>query len=250
MRASGWSRGLRKSPSGSVGDARPHVSGPPPHFSRFAGASGALLLQGALLFLFLYSMPRIHRPVETVREMMLVFRHPALPPPPPVPEPERQAPLLTPAPLAPAPLFVPLPSASAPSVFAVPDLKSFGEALNGCAPEIYYRLTPEKQALCPHPGGSMAQGTQIDIAPRSHAGDAVTWQEDWDEQHWAAGLCDPSMGLVALCQIHQAMSGRAMSAITSSRPRREQTSRRRREFRMAPAQRRGLSALKERGWTA
>jgi hypothetical protein len=91
----------------------------------------------------------------------------------------------------------------------VPDLRGFGEALNDCPPEIYYRLPPEKQALCPHPGGEAGtaqDNTEIDIAPRSHAKDVALWQEDWDEKHWTAGLCDPGMGLVALCQMHQAIA--------------------------------------------
>jgi hypothetical protein len=171
-----------------------------------AGAAGALLLQAAFLFLFLYSMPEI-RPVETAREMVFVF-HRALAPPPPLPAPAPQLTTPEPVPAMPSPLFAP-PALSAPPSFAVPDLRGFGDMLNNCAPEIYSQLTPEKRALCPHPGGEAGipgDDTGIEIAPRSHSKDAATWQEEWDEKHWVAGLCDPSMGLVALCQMHQAIA--------------------------------------------
>jgi hypothetical protein len=173
-----------------------------------AGAIGALLLQAGLLFLFLSSMPQVRQPVEAAQEMMLVFRRALpLPAPLPPPVPERQAPALTPVPSQPAPLFAPPPAVSAPPSFTAPDLGGFGETLNDCAPEIYYRLTQEEQARCPHPGEGMAQDDiQVGIGPKSHAQDAATWQEDWDEKHWTAGLCDPGMGLVALCQMHQAIT--------------------------------------------
>jgi hypothetical protein len=89
----------------------------------------------------------------------------------------------------------------------LPDLKGFGEALNDCAPERYASLPPEKKVRCPHPGEGMAQqGVELDLTPKVHAKDEALWQEDWDEKHWTAGLCDHSMeGLVASCMIHQAI---------------------------------------------
>ena len=44
---------------------------PRPLRERFAGAAGALLLQGGFVFIFLYSMPQFTRPMpmETAREL-------------------------------------------------------------------------------------------------------------------------------------------------------------------------------------
>src|SRR5437870_2686744 len=96
---------------------------------RVAGAAGALLLQAGLLFLFLYSMPQISRPVEAGREMIFVFRRPlppALPAPAPMPEFARPAPIQPP----PQALLAPPPAIGAPPSFAVPDLRGFGDMLN------------------------------------------------------------------------------------------------------------------------
>jgi hypothetical protein len=166
-----------------------------------AGAAGALLLEGGILLLFLYSMPPVSRRLEAGQEMIFVLHHPPPPTPSPLPAP---LPLPGRMPVRPAPALPSGPAFSFPSVPALPDISGFGQALNDCAPEKYASLRPEQKARCPHPDGGMApdQG-QINLTPHDQAKDEATWQEDWDEKHWTAGLCDPGMGAVALCQIHQ-----------------------------------------------
>jgi len=120
---------------------------------RFAGVAGALLLQGGFLFLFLYSMPQITRPIEAAREMIFVLHRP--PPPAPVlPEP-RALPSPGVSPLPESPPVISIPALGAPPA-ALPDLRGFGQALNDCAPEKYGSLTPELKARCPKPGAGVA----------------------------------------------------------------------------------------------
>jgi hypothetical protein len=78
---------------------------------------------------------------------------------------------------------------------ALPGLKDFGQALNGCAPEKYESLTPDQKALCARPGAGMAmqEAPPLFRLP-SEAKDHDFWQEQWDEAHWMPGLCGPDQG--------------------------------------------------------
>ena len=90
---------------------------------------------------------------------------------------------------------------------ALPDLGAFGQALNDCAPEKYASLPPERQARCPKPGaGAATQELPKLLGRYPEAKDEALWQEQWDEKHFVSGLCDPSMGAVAICQIRQAIA--------------------------------------------
>ncbi len=145
-----------------------------------AGAAGALLLQGGFLFLFLASMPQIAPLVPPGRE--LIFTLPRLPPPQPLPivpqtparAQTRSAPVPTPGLAAPAPLIAPPPTAG------LPDLRDFGQALNGCAPERYRNLPPEQQTRCIRPG----EGVAIQDAPNLMGSPSLVK----DEAHWEAEL--------------------------------------------------------------
>jgi hypothetical protein len=141
-----------------------------------AGAAGALLLQGGLLLLFLASMPTIVAPLAPGRD--LVFTLPRVRPLPALPQAPARAsarPLVSrPAPSAqaPTPRIVP-PQA------AIPGLKDFGQALNGCAPEQYRNLPPDQQTRCRRPG----EGARIAEAPdimgtQSHVKDEAHWEAE------------------------------------------------------------------------
>ncbi len=191
----------------------------PARSSRTAGAAGALLLQGGFVLLFLYSMPQFSHPIEVGREMIFVLHRP--PPPAPVlpkpesaPPPPGALPLPGPAPPMLAPVLPQIPALNAP---ALPDWKGFGEALNDCAPEKYANLPPEQKAHCPKPGAGVAiQELPKLLGPLPQAKDEASWQEDWDEKHWTAGLCDPSMGSVVQCQIQQAIAESERAADVNS----------------------------------
>jgi hypothetical protein len=152
-----------------------------------AGAAGTLLLQGGLFLLFLSSMPKILPPLSLGREMIL--RLPRLRPAPPPPVPARGPPSIAlPVPLsppiatAPAPLFAPPPAA---------DLHNFGQALNGCAPENYSSLTPDRQARCRRPG----EGVAVPQAPNLMGSpDHVK-----DEAHWETELARKQSPLLLPC---------------------------------------------------
>jgi hypothetical protein len=168
---------------------------------RLTGAAGALLLQGGFLFLFLYSMPRFSRPIEAGRELIFVLHRPPPPAPSPLPG---TPPQVGPAPVRPAPSLPQAPALNIPSAPALPDISGFGQALNDCAPEKYSSLRPEQKARCPKPGAGVAiQELPKLLGPLPQAKDEALWQEDWDEAHWRAALCDPAQGSVALCQIRQ-----------------------------------------------
>jgi hypothetical protein len=138
---------------------------------RFAGAAGALLLQGGFLVLFLYSMPQFSRPIEVARELTFILHRP----PPPVPAPVLPTPGVITALPAPAPQ-VQTPNALATPPAALPDLRNFGQALNDCAPERYASLPPERQARCPKPGAGAPMG---DTATNILAKDEAHWQTEF-----------------------------------------------------------------------
>jgi hypothetical protein len=167
-----------------------------------AGAAGALLLQGGILLLFLASMPEIVAPVPPGRE--LVFTLPRLVPQPlsPLPRPQPRATV----PRAPVPLpflQAPAPAIAPPAASAMPELRSFGQALNGCTPEQYQNLPAEQKAHCIRPGAGMAMEASPLHLP-SQAKDHDTWQEQWDEAHWMPVICGPDQGeSVVDCLIRQ-----------------------------------------------
>lgn len=151
----------------------------PARSSRLAGVAGALLLQGGFLFLFLASMPALRPPPELGRELNLLltpFRPPSSPP-------RQPQGAIGPVTVTP-PLFVvpnmPSNALTRPFLPATPGITSFGQALNGCAPEKYASLPPDQQANCPRPGAGVAiqefpnlMGSPSDVK---------------DDAHWAAEL--------------------------------------------------------------
>jgi hypothetical protein len=142
-----------------------------------AGAAGALLLQGGFLLLFLASMPQIAPPLAPGRELVFILPH--------IPTPLRAAPPRArtrgpsrpvAAPAAPS-LQIPSPAIVPPS--AIPGLRDFGQALNGCSPEQYRNLPPDQQAHCRRPG----EGVTIAELPNlmgspSHVKDEAHWEAE------------------------------------------------------------------------
>jgi hypothetical protein len=174
--------------------------------SRLAGAAGALLLQGGFAFLFLYSMPVFRPPRDLGRELTLFLR-PLPKPVPPSAAPTRAGPRST------APIIIQsIPQSVAPATpdappAAIPDIQNFGQALNGCAPETYNNLTPDRRARCPRPGAGVAiQEFPNLMGTRPEAKDEAMWREQWDEAHWMPGLCGPGDGGVVGCLMHQTIA--------------------------------------------
>jgi len=134
------------------------------------GAGLALLVQGLFLWALLFATIRYsERPDE--RETILIL-HPT----PPV-EPDtidaRGEKGARPAPVRVAPLpFFPVPQSVPQS-----DLRGFGRALFGCAPEHYAGLPPEERAHCPKPGEGLAANPPPDLlnGDRSHVKDNARW---------------------------------------------------------------------------
>lgn len=148
----------------------------PARSSRLAGAAGALLLQGGFLLMFLASMPALRPPPELGHELNLIL--PRLRPPSSSPQRPQGVPgpvTVTP-PLFLAPPNIPSNALTRPILPAAPGIATFGQALNGCAPEKYSSLPPDQQARCPRPGEGMA----IQEAPNlmgspSHVKDEAHW---------------------------------------------------------------------------
>ncbi|HVW74586.1 MAG TPA: hypothetical protein VHC39_13180 [Rhizomicrobium sp.] len=73
----------------------------------------------------------------------------------------------TAAPSEPSPSLAPTPA---------PDLRGFGQALFGCAPEHYSDLTPDQRAHCPKPGEGLANKEEPDLmGTPSHVKDNARW---------------------------------------------------------------------------
>jgi hypothetical protein len=138
-----------------------------------------LLLQGGFLLLFLASMPQIAPLAPAGRE--LVFTLPRVPQAQPLAIAPQTRARTQPPPVAPAAgpsLQIPSPAVAPSSVS--PNLKEFGQALNGCAPEGYRNLTDEQKARCIRPSAGVA----IQEAPNLLGSpDHVK-----DEAHWAVEL--------------------------------------------------------------
>jgi hypothetical protein len=172
---------------------------------RLAGAAGALLLQGGFILLLVASLPALRPPVDLGRELTLFLPRLIAAKPQTGPATLRAAPVIvTPALRAPeqaAPGITP--AAPAP----LPGLQSFGQALNGCAPQSYASLLPDQRAHCPRPGAGMAIQQLPDLlnAP-PEAKDEALWQEQWKEAHWMPGLCGPGEETVVLCLMHQSIA--------------------------------------------
>jgi len=78
---------------------------------------------------------------------------------------------------APAPAYNPLSSTSpAPPAGAdASNLRAFGRAVFGCAPENFAQLLPEDRAHCPKPGGDMAYQPPDPLGGPSHVKNNVRW---------------------------------------------------------------------------
>ncbi len=174
--------------------------------SRIAGALGATVLQAGFVLMFIYSVPKLEpAPATLEREFALILPRVPMATRPPV-RPLTRPGVRTPAPLLPPQAAVRVPTT--PPILSIPNLRNFGQALNDCAPEIYNKLTPDQRILCPSPGaGAAIQEEPSLLGTPNHAQDEALWQEQWTEDHWRAGLCDPSEEpTVALCQIHQSIA--------------------------------------------
>ena len=161
----------------------------PAHSSRLVGLAGAALLQCGFFLLFLMSMPILTRPVEQGRE--LVFTLPRIVPAKPTPM-SSNGPTRQPRASAPLPV-TPLALPAIPPAFVQPDLKSFGQAFNNCAPESYQSLPPEQKALCLRP----SEGAKIALVPDIMG----TPSHVKDEAYWAAGLAHKQSNVLLPCQI-------------------------------------------------
>lgn len=155
---------------------------------RLTGALLALLLQAGLVALLIVS-----RPTVTPPERERIFYLPPLPrarqappaPAPPLPpmiqpeSPDLAAPPVIGAPAA--------PGNAPPALPPLSNLKGFGRALNGCAPQDWANLTPEQRALCQRPGEGMAilQAPPLMGAP-SHVKDEAHWTEELARKQSAA----------------------------------------------------------------
>ena len=152
----------------------------PARSSRLAGAAGTLLLQAGFLLMFLASMPALRPPPELGRELNLIlprFRPPSSPPQQPQGMPR---PVTVTPPLFLAPPDMPNNALTRPILPAAPGIGTFGQALNGCAPETYNNLTPDQRARCPRPGAG--------VAIREEPNLMGTPSPVKDEAHWAAEL--------------------------------------------------------------
>jgi hypothetical protein len=146
-----------------------------------AGAAGALVLQGGFLLMFLASMPALRPPPELGRELDLILpRFRPLPPrPPSQPQGALGSVTVTP-PLFLAPPNMPGNALTRPILPAAPGIGTFGQALNGCAPEKYSSLPPDQQARCPRPGAGVAiQEVPNLMGSPSHVKDEAHWQAEW-----------------------------------------------------------------------
>jgi hypothetical protein len=136
---------------------------------RAQGVALALLVQALFLWALLFAAVRQTERVGE-REAILFLR------PPPAPSmidargPRRAYPGVA----APIPLL-PLPQ-SGPRFVAPSDLRGFGRALFGCAPEHYAELPPDERKHCPKPGEGLAVNPPPDLlADPSHVKDNARW---------------------------------------------------------------------------
>ncbi|MES2293956.1 MAG: hypothetical protein V4527_11710 [Pseudomonadota bacterium] len=122
---------------------------------RLTSVTIAVLLQMGFVTIFLYSLPRMTPPKKLAHE--ITFYLPRL----------REAPKAGPAPRRVRPsTSLPIPNVqrlALPPIATPPptaDLQAFGNALFGCAPENFDKLTPEQRTHCsgfaPAPHGSTA----------------------------------------------------------------------------------------------
>lgn len=175
---------------------------------RLTGALLALLLQAGLLALLI-----VARPAVTPPERERIFYLPPLPPArqaPPAPAPPAPTLIQPEVPAIPAPPVIGAPAAPGNAPSALPplsNLKGFGQALNGCAPEDWANLTPEQRALCNRPGQGMAilQAPPL-MGTRSHVKDEAHWAEELARKQSAALM--PCGGFLNVaCLISKALDG-------------------------------------------
>ena len=171
---------------------------------RLTGFCLALIIQVGFVTLLLWSWPVFVRPPPAASELMMVL------PPPLVPEPVSPAPRgAAMAPSAPAAKIIPAPRKTSPDAPPLPAIQGFGQALNGCAPEIYDRLPPEQRAACASRTRDMAA-----IPPRepdlmgkpSRVKNEVIWQAELARAHSPALM--PCMGgLDVMCVLMKMADG-------------------------------------------
>jgi hypothetical protein len=133
------------------------------------GAGLALLVQGLFLWALLFATIRQSERV-TEHETILTF-HPTQRIQPHTINARGGAPV-RPAPVGAAPVpFSPVPQSVLQS-----DLRAFGRALSGCAPEKYAELSPEDRKHCPKPGEGLAVNPPPDLlGDRSYVKNNARW---------------------------------------------------------------------------
>ena len=133
------------------------------------GAVLALLVQ--VLFLWALWFATVRKPERAGGQETILFLHPT---PPATTIDARGRPGATPKLGATAPVMsMPLPALPA----APPaDLRGFGRALFGCAPENYAQLPPEERKHCPKPGEGLAVNPPPDLlGNRSYVKNEARW---------------------------------------------------------------------------
>jgi len=136
--------------------------------SRSTGAILALLVQALFLWALWFATIR-HSERAAGRETFL-FLHP-LPPASSTIDARGDA-GARPRPTAAAPV----PFSSPPQPIPQSDLRTFGRALFGCAPEKYAQLSPEERKHCPKPGEGLAVNPPPDLlGDKSHVKDNARW---------------------------------------------------------------------------
>jgi len=125
----------------------------------------ALLVQ--TLFISALWFAAVRQTERTSARETILFLTPPLPPAPRTIDARGGAPVgRAPSRAAPMP-FSPVPFSPVPQPVPQADLRGFGRALFGCAPEHYAELLPEERAHCPKPGEGLAIDYQVIVEIRS-----------------------------------------------------------------------------------
>ena len=138
--------------------------------NRIQGAVLAAAMQALFVWALLFAVAR-HPERAGTREAIL-FLHPLPPPAAAVIDARGGAPVR----LAPS-RAAPMPFSPKPQPVPQADLRGFGRALFGCAPEHYAELLPEERAHCPKPGEGLAANPPPDLlnGDRSHVKNNARW---------------------------------------------------------------------------
>lgn len=163
----------------------------------------ALFIQAGFVVILIWSRPVLVRTAPTPAELMMV-----LPPlAPTAPKPAARASRSTTPPAA--VMKIPAPRSISPQAPPPSAIQSFGQALNGCAPESYDKLPPEQRAACANRAQGMAS-----LGPRepdlmgkpSRVKNEAIWQAELARAHSPALM--PCMGgLDVMCVLMKMADG-------------------------------------------